>query len=378
MHPLLEICACTPRLENPGPIDSLSSITNDRYQKHPELMDQFGENVTRGILTMDGITPSSSFGHRSMPPVLASSFLSRSASERFVALSSNRQVVDVQISLDGEALARKVQAQSDQLSQLDPKLAEQYYAVIDLLNRTNPHAARHFLDFMDSVLDGQASLDGEPQPAAQFLPQNLQLDNEVAVRVSTFVAAVRGENISLSQSEVEVSLSVQRGVQQQKKVDPLILDIDGDGIETSGIERGILFDLEANGNLTSSSFVQGDDVLLALDRNENGAIDNGSELFGTQHGAENGFEELKKFDDNRDGVIDRQDSVFSRLLGLRRQSSGLETVSLAQLGVKGIFTAYQNQRKELHSGDDLLQLGSFLGDDGGLGVAADVGFSVRI
>lgn len=327
---------------------------------------------------MDGITSSSSFGHRSTSPVLASSLLSRSASERLVSFSSNPQVVEVQISLDGEALARKVQAQSNQLSQLDPKLAEQYYAVIDLLNRTNPHAARHFLDFMDSVLDGQESLDGESQPVAQSLPQNLQLDNEVSVQISTFVAAVRGENVTLSQSEVEVSISAQRRVQPQKKVDPLILDIDGDGIETSGIERGILFDLEAKGNLTSSSFVQGDDVLLALDRNENGVIDNGSELFGTQHGAANGFEELKKFDDNRDGIVDRQDSVFSRLLGLRRQSSGLETASLAQLGVKGIFTAYQNQGRELHSGDDLLQLGSFRRNNGDLGVAADVGFSVRI
>lgn len=327
---------------------------------------------------MDGITSSSSFGHRSISSLPTPSPFSRSVSERVVSFSSSPQVVDVQISLDGEALARKVQAQSDQLSQLDPKLAEQYYAVIDLLNRTNPHAARHFVDFMDSVLDGQESLDGESQPVAQSLPQNLQLDNEASVQISTFVAAVRGENVTLSQSEVEVSISAQRRVQPQKKVDPLILDIDGDGIETSGIERGILFDLEANGNFARSSFVQGDDVLLALDRNENGVIDNGSELFGTQHGAANGFEELKKFDDNRDGIVDHQDSVFSRLLGLRRQSSGLETASLAQLGVKGIFTAYQNQGRELYSGDDLLQLGSFRRNNGGLGVAADVGFSIRI
>lgn len=327
---------------------------------------------------MDGIS-TSSFGHRSTLSVSSlPSLFPRPAPESFVSLQSDRRVADIHISRDGDAFSRKVQEQSDRLTQIDPKLAEQYHAVIDLLSRTNPHAARHFWDFMDGVLEGANSTETKSLPSEQVLPVGLQVDTSVSVKVSAFVAEVRGRNFSIAQSEVEVNVSVQHGGRTQKKVDPVVLDLDGDGIETSGVDHGVLFDLEARDSRAQSSFVQGDDVLLALDRNEHRSIDNGSELFGTQHGAENGFEELKKFDDNRDGIVDHQDRTFSRLLGFRRQPSGLETVSLAQLGVRGVFTAYQNQGGELSSGDELLQLGSFRRSDGGLGIAADVGLSLRI
>lgn len=96
--------------------------------------------------------------------------------------------------------------------------------------------------------------------------------------------------------------------------DPLVLDLDGDGIELSTVEDGVFFDINADGFKEKTAFVTGGDAFLALDRNENGIIDNGGELFGDQHGALDGFEELRRFDFNSDGMIDEQDSVFSSLL----------------------------------------------------------------
>jgi hypothetical protein len=326
---------------------------------------------------MDGIA-TSSFGHRSTFSLQSSTgLLSRSAPERLVSRQSDRRFVDVYISRDGDAFSRKVQEQSDRLTRIDPKLAEQYHAVINLLNRTNPQAAHNFLDFMDSVLEGVDAAEVESTSAEPFASGGLQVDSSVSVQVSAFVTRVQGIDLALSQSAVEVNVAMRRGAPPQKKVDPLVLDLDGDGVETSGIDHGVFFDLEANGKLAHSSFVQGDDVLLALDRNENGVIDDGGELFGIQHGAANGFEELKKFDDNRDGAVDGQDSVFSRLRALRRQPFGFEVLTLSQLDVRSIFTAYQNQGKELGSGDEIFQQGSFRRGDGGVGSAVDVGLSLR-
>ncbi|MFA5453970.1 MAG: hypothetical protein WC272_01475 [Sulfurimonas sp.] len=68
------------------------------------------------------------------------------------------------------------------------------------------------------------------------------------------------------------------------RIDPLVFDIDGDGIETIQIDINspILFDHDGDGVKTATGWVKSDDALLVLDRNANGTIDNGSELFGDQ------------------------------------------------------------------------------------------------
>lgn len=96
--------------------------------------------------------------------------------------------------------------------------------------------------------------------------------------------------------------------------DPLVIDFSGAGPQTTGAAGARAFDLAADGDLRGTSFVAGDTAFLALDRNGNGRIDSGAELFGDQHGAANGYEELAKFDANGDARIDAADPVFADLL----------------------------------------------------------------
>ena len=101
--------------------------------------------------------------------------------------------------------------------------------------------------------------------------------------------------------------------------DPLSLDLDGDGIETVGANAGITFDFDGDGLKTGTGWVKGDDGFLVLDRNGNGKIDNGGELFGVDtvkangQKASNGFDALKDFDSNGDGVFDAQDAQFANV-----------------------------------------------------------------
>jgi hypothetical protein len=102
-------------------------------------------------------------------------------------------------------------------------------------------------------------------------------------------------------------------------IDPLVLDLDGDGISTLSQENGVFFDFDANGFHELSGWIGAGSGLLMLDLNGNGELDDGSELFGdftmmpTGENAGNGFHALSQYDDNMDGQIDANDAIWSQL-----------------------------------------------------------------
>ncbi|PKM31211.1 MAG: hypothetical protein CVV07_03345 [Gammaproteobacteria bacterium HGW-Gammaproteobacteria-11] len=170
----------------------------------------------------------------------------------------------------------------------------------------------------------------------------------------------------------ELSLRVEINSTPQV-TDPLVLDMAGNGFRTSGINAGVRFDLNGDGRQQQISVPLGDDALLALDRNANGRIDDGRELFGDQHGAAHGFAELARYDDNADGVIDRQDAVFSELQLLRFSRSGEQQLSrLADAGITSIALGYEHTNIALNTYDRIAQLGSFTLEDGQQREAADL------
>ena len=101
--------------------------------------------------------------------------------------------------------------------------------------------------------------------------------------------------------------------------DPLVVDLGNEGILLTSVDNGVYFDLDKNGFAEKTAWIGPEDGFLALDRNNNGKIDNGGELFGDQVKLKNGsistsgFEALSEFDENEDGVIDSNDSIFIEL-----------------------------------------------------------------
>ncbi len=174
---------------------------------------------------------------------------------------------------------------------------------------------------------------------------------------------------------VNVSASANAGNGSQRK-DPLLLDLDGDGAETSGLGAGTVFDIDGDGQLEQVSFASGGDAFLALDRNGNGHIDDGRELFGDQHGATHGFAELARFDGNGDQRIDAGDAVYQQLRLISWQDGVLHSRSLADAGISAINLDWRDELQELANGDAIAQSGSYTRNDGSSGAAHDVLISV--
>jgi hypothetical protein len=129
----------------------------------------------------------------------------------------------------------------------------------------------------------------------------------------------------------ETHLSIKAG---DALVDPLVLNFHA-AAATLG-ERSFRFDLDMDGVADTISFVGEGSGFLALDNNNNGTIDDGSELFGPQTG--NGFSELAAHDEDGNGWIDENDPVFDRLRIWSMDGDG--NLKLEALGKSGVGAIY--------------------------------------
>jgi len=166
------------------------------------------------------------------------------------------------------------------------------------------------------------------------------------------------------------------GQQQPRQSEPLMLDLNGDGVKLTGYQDGVSFDINADGAPERVAFAAGGDAALAMDRNGDGQITSGKELFGDQNGAANGFEELAKLDENGDGVIDRRDSAYQSLGVIRDANRDgrldpSEFMSLAKAGIESISLATSLLREDDGNGNTLAERGTFRWSDGRQGAAVD-------
>ena len=167
--------------------------------------------------------------------------------------------------------------------------------------------------------------------------------------------------------------------------DPLALDLNGNGIETLAADghAGAMFDHERNGIRTATGWVHSNDGLLVHDRDGDGKITDGGEIFGDNTPLKNGqtaahgFAALAELDDNGDGKVDAADKTFSKL-GVWRDlnhngiSEEGEIFALKDLRIKSLNLGYTQADKDLGNGNTLAEIGSYTDEDGNEHIMGDL------
>ena len=181
--------------------------------------------------------------------------------------------------------------------------------------------------------------------------------------------------------------------QDPEDIDPIIIDLNKNGITSTKLNNTTYFDHDNNNFKEASSWIDKGDAFLALDKNSNGLIDNGNELFGnhtisntrfkyTNNKATNGFEALKAYDLNDDNVIDSKDEIYDKLLLWKDSNQNAitdkgELIKLKDSGIVSIDLNYKNINTD-EKGNTIKQSSTVTFEDGSTTIANDVWFKVNL
>lgn len=141
-------------------------------------------------------------------------------------------------------------------------------------------------------------------------------------------------NVEVSMSRAFMSQIDTLEVQEYIKTDPLMINLDTNIGSVS--DQKFFFDLDSDGDEEQISFAGKGSGFLALDKNGDGKINDGSELFGTSSG--DGFKDLAAYDEDGNGWIDENDSVFSKLKVWTKDENGNDyLIDLKKADVGAIY-----------------------------------------
>lgn len=184
-------------------------------------------------------------------------------------------------------------------------------------------------------------------------------------------------NLSMSRNYVEESnLTIRAG--DAKKIDPLVINFDGKGV---GLNQTTFdFDIDSNGTEEQLASLRSGSGFLAFDRNADGVINNGSELFGPNTGQ--GFAELARFDEDGNHFIDEGDSIYNKLrIWTVNEDGSSQLMALGDKNIGAIFlghltSPFQLKDESNKSLGEIASSGIYVKENGATGVIQEINLSV--
>jgi hypothetical protein len=187
--------------------------------------------------------------------------------------------------------------------------------------------------------------------------------------------------------EFSVALSMSREFVQESnlelrlgaaKIDPLVINFDGLGVGLT--QTHFAFDLDSDGTSEQIASLRPGNGYLALDRNGDGQINNGSELFGPSSGR--GFAELAVYDEDGNQFIDEGDSIYHQLrIWMTNDDDTTQLAALGDKNIGAIFLGHVSSPFQLKAADnqslgEVANSSVYLTEDGRAGVIQEINLTV--
>jgi len=158
-------------------------------------------------------------------------------------------------------------------------------------------------------------------------------------------------NVEVSMSRAFMSRIDMLDVQEYIKTDPLMINLDTNVGSVS--DKKFFFDLDSDGEEEQISFAGKGSGFLALDKNGDGIINDGTELFGTKSG--DGFGDLAAYDEDGNGWIDENDDIFKKLKVWIKDEEGRDIlINLKKADVGAIYLGNSDTQFSLKNNDNIL------------------------
>ncbi|MDR0906704.1 MAG: hypothetical protein LBN00_11145 [Oscillospiraceae bacterium] len=275
------------------------------------------------------------------------------------------------------------------------KLIDEFLRALEGVHgRAKSHAPRNrgvspaLQRFMDSTNGGKnpealaptAYFRDNPQGGAlkvqAYVSREVSYEAAMSFNASATVKTADGQEINVN-LELNMSRSFYskfEGYVEQTLTDPLVINLNAASANIT--DTKFSFDLDSDGTADQISRLAAGSGFLALDRNGDGKINDGRELFGTQSG--DGFADLAAFDEDHNGWIDESDSVFDKLRIWLNNADGTQSlIGLGQAGVGAIFLGAVASPWALGSNPTqpdarIASTGFFLRENGGSGTIQHV------
>ena len=235
--------------------------------------------------------------------------------------------------------------------------------------------------------DRQVSEASSNQPSAGFGLEYDFYQSHYEYEATSFNANGIITTADGKQIDFNVQLNMSREFMQEQQVsvragdalkDPLAINFSGKSAELT--QTSFSFDIDMDGRQDQIAFTQPGTGFLAFDKNEDGQINDGSELFGPTTGS--GFAELATYDDDGNGWIDENDNIFNKLRIWSKNSTGeSQLLSLGEVGIGAIYlnhisTPFSLKNDENQMLGQIRDSGIFVREDGSVGTVQQIDLAV--
>ena len=297
----------------------------------------------------------------------------------------------VDLSRAGAVLAQnRLNQMLDFTSQRDPKAELNLQILMATLKSVMGKSINLVVPQMSADAAPIAFSTAMPQPTSGAAPREFVYQRTQVVHESEtldFAATGRVTTKDGKTIEFDISLSMAREFKQitssqmniftqapTQLVDPLVINFDGLGAEL--LSEKIHFDLDMDGAADQISRLKSNSGYLVWDKNADGAVNDGSELFGPSTGK--GFAELAEHDLDNNGFIDESDPIFSQLrIWVQYENGTSQLLALAEKDVGAIYVGHASTPFSMkdslgQSHGEIANTGIYLKESGGAGLVQEV------